>query len=129
MDDFGTGYSSLSTLRDLPFNIVKIDRAFISDGTNNRRGQIVARNTIALARDLDMSIVAEGVETMEHARFLLNCGCNCAQGFYYSRPVDVPEFEVISFVQEKAFWVHPLLREDAGRLGLPVNDEPPLKDY
>ena len=66
---------------------------------------------------------------MEHARFLLNSGCNCAQGFYYSRPVDVAEFEVISFVQEKAFWVHPLLREDSARLGLPVNDEPPLKDY
>ena len=51
MDDFGTGYSSLSSLRDLPFNIVKLDRTFISDGTDNERGQIVARNTIALAKD------------------------------------------------------------------------------
>lgn len=129
MDDFGTGYSSLSTLRDLPFNVVKLDRAFISDGTTNKRGQIVARNTIALARDLDMSIVAEGVETKEHARFLLNSGCNCAQGFYYSRPVDTAEFEVLSFVQEKAFWVHPQLKEDAIRLGLPISTEAPIKEY
>ena len=129
MDDFGTGYSSLSTLRDLPFSVVKLDRAFISDGTTNRRGQIVARNTIALAHDLDMTIVAEGVETKEHARFLLNSGCNCAQGFYYSRPVDTAEFEVLCFVQEKAFWVHPKLKEDAIRLGLPISTEAPIREY
>ena len=51
-------------MRDLPFNIVKLDRTFISDGTDNERGQIVARNTIALARDLRMRVVAEGVETL-----------------------------------------------------------------
>lgn len=129
MDDFGTGYSSLSTLRDLPFSVVKLDRAFISDGATNRRGQIVARNTIALARDLDMTIVAEGVENKEHARFLLNSGCNCAQGFYYSRPVDTAEFEVLCFVQEKAFWVHPQLKEDAIRLGLPISTEAPIREY
>ena len=129
MDDFGTGYSSLSTLRDLPFSVVKLDRAFISDGTTNHRGQIVARNTIALAHDLDMTIVAEGVETKEHARFLLNSGCNCAQGFYYSRPVDTAEFEVLCFVQEKAFWVHPKLKEDAIRLGLPISTEAPIREY
>lgn len=107
MDDFGTGYSSLSTLRSLPFNIVKLDRAFISDGTDNERSRIVARNTIEMARQLQMKIIAEGVETMEQARFLLSIGCNYAQGYYYARPVDVEEFEVLSFVQEKAFWVGP----------------------
>lgn len=129
MDDFGTGYSSLSTMRDLPFSIVKLDRTFISDGTDNERGQIVARNTIALARDLQMRVVAEGVETLEHARFLLNSGCNCAQGYYYSRPVDTPEFEVLSFVQQKAFWVDPSLEKDARRLGLPLSEERPYREY
>ncbi len=129
MDDFGTGYSSLSTLRTLPFDIVKLDRAFISDGTDNGRGPIVARNTIALAKDLHMQIVAEGVETLEQARFLLNCGCNCAQGFYYSQPLDEAAFEVLSFIQEKAFWVDPLLDEDARRLGLPLSDEGPFYDF
>ena len=81
MDDFGTGYSSLSTLRSLPFNIVKLDRTFISDGTDNERGQIVARNTITMARQLRMKIIAEGVETLEQAHFLLSIGCNYAQGY------------------------------------------------
>lgn len=69
MDDFGTGYSSLSTLRALPFNIVKLDRTFISDGTDNERGQIVARNTVTMARQLKMKIIAEGVETVEQRAF------------------------------------------------------------
>ena len=129
MDDFGTGYSSLSTLRALPFNIVKLDRAFISDGTDNERGQIVARNTIALAKDLHMQIVAEGVETLDQARFLLSCGCNCAQGFYYSQPLDQDAFEVLSFIQEKAFWVDPQLANDARNLGLPLSDEKPFYDF
>ncbi|MFT4301510.1 MAG: EAL domain-containing protein [Desulfovibrio sp.] len=129
MDDFGTGYSSLSSLRDLPFNIVKLDRTFISNGTDNTRGQIVARNTIALAKDLNMKIVAEGVETLDHARFLLSCGCNCAQGFYYSQPLDEAAFEVLSFIQEKAFWVDPQLEEDARRMNLPLSDESPFYDF
>lgn len=129
MDDFGTGYSSLSTLRALPFNIVKLERAFISDGTDNERGQIVARNTIALAKDLHMQIVAEGVETLDQARFLLSCGCNCAQGFYYSQPLDQDAFEVLSFIQEKAFWVDPHLANDARNLGLPLSDEKPFYDF
>lgn len=129
MDDFGTGYSSLSSLRDLPFNIVKLDRTFISNSTDNTRGQIVARNTIALAKDLNMTIVAEGVETLEHARFLLSCGCNCAQGFYYSKPLDEAAFEVLSFIQEKAFWVDPQLEQDARRMSLPLSDESPFCDF
>lgn len=129
MDDFGTGYSSLSTLRALPFNIVKLDRTFISDGTDNERGQIVARNTVTMARQLKMKIIAEGVETVEQARFLLSIGCNYAQGYYYARPVDPEEFEVLSFVQEKAFWVDPSLREEARRLGLPPGLNAPDREY
>ena len=129
MDDFGTGYSSLSTLRALPFNIVKLDRTFISDGTDNERGQIVARNTVTLARQLKMKIIAEGVETVEQARFLLSIGCNYAQGYYYSRPVDPEEFEVLSFVQEKAFWVDPSLQEEARRLNLPLGLNAPDREY
>ena len=129
MDDFGTGYSSLSTLRSLPFNIVKLDRTFISDGTDNERGQIVARNTITMARQLRMKIIAEGVETLEQAHFLLSIGCNYAQGYYYSRPVDPAEFEVLSFVQEKAFWVDPGIRSEARRLNLPLAPVSPVREY
>ena len=110
MDDFGTGYSSLNTLRALPFNTVKLDRAFVSDSTDNQRGQIVARNTIVLAKQLGMRIIAEGVETVEQALFLRNMGCDQAQGFYYSRPMDAREFETFSFVHRKCFWVDPRFR-------------------
>ena len=110
MDDFGTGYSSLNTLRALPFNTVKLDRAFVSDSTDNQRGQIVARNTIVLAKQLGMRIIAEGVETVEQALFLRNMGCDQAQGFYYSRPMDAREFETFSFVHGKCFWVDPRLQ-------------------
>ena len=111
MDDFGTGYSSLNTLRALPFNTVKLDRAFVSDSTGNQRGRIVARNTIVLAKQLGMRIIAEGVETVEQALFLRNMGCDHAQGFYYSRPMDAREFEVFSFVRGKSFWVDPRLQD------------------
>lgn len=127
MDDFGTGYSSLSTLRSLPFNIVKLDRAFISD--DNARGQVVTRNTIQMAKQLNMHIIAEGVETLSQALFLLECGCNYAQGYYYARPVDVDEFELISFVQDKPFWVDPLLQKEARKLGLPLGDACPDREH
>lgn len=128
MDDFGTGYSSLSTLRTLPFNIVKLDRAFISDGTDNVRGQVVARHTVAMARDLNMKIIAEGVETVEQARFLLTIGCNHVQGYYYSPPITSVEYEILRFVQEKAFWVDPELRKEAISLGLPVGQSAPFRE-
>ena len=115
MDDFGTGYSSLNTLRALPFNTVKLDRAFVSDGTDNRRGRIVARNTITLAKQLGMKIIAEGVETVEQALFLRSLGCDHAQGFYYSRPMDARDFETFSFVRRKCFWVDPRLQETLPR--------------
>lgn len=129
MDDFGTGYSSLGTLRSLPFNIVKLDRSFISDGVDNPRGQVVARHTVAIAKELDMRIVAEGVETEEQARFLLDIGCTVAQGYYYSQPIDAEAFEILAYVQQKSFWVSPTLRNEAILLGLPVGDDKPHQEH
>lgn len=94
MDDFGIGYSSLNSLRKLPFTTLKIDRIFVQDvASSTSRGRIVARNTIALAKELGMRIVAEGVETEDQARFLLDNGCDCAQGFHYARPLEAGLFE------------------------------------
>ncbi len=87
LDDFGTGYSSLSYLRDLPFDELKIDRSFISSLSGDRQAQAVVRTIIALARDLDMRVVAEGIETQEQALFLRALGCARAQGYYFGRPV------------------------------------------
>lgn len=103
MDDFGVGYSSLNTLRDLPFTTVKLDKDFVQGETANARGRIVAQSTIAMAHALGLSIVAEGVETVDQALFLLANGCYCAQGFYYSRPLAADIFEERFLAQKQTF--------------------------
>ncbi len=88
IDDFGTGYSSLAYLQRFPFDRVKVDRAFVEplDRVANSDHQLVAA-IIAMADALGMSVVAEGVETIEQAERLAEMGCETAQGFYYSRPL------------------------------------------
>lgn len=93
MDDFGSGYSSLNTLKDTQFDVLKIDREFLQDFIETQRGQTIVEHTIQMTRSIGMELVAEGVETKEQAQFLLRCGCNVAQGFYYAKPMPVEEFE------------------------------------
>lgn len=92
MDDFGTGYSSLNMLRCLPVDVLKLDRGFISDTIVDERGKIVVRNILEMANELNITTVAEGIETPEQAVFLKNAGCKIAQGFLYGRPMDVVKF-------------------------------------
>jgi EAL domain-containing protein (putative c-di-GMP-specific phosphodiesterase class I) len=88
IDDFGTGYSSLSYLRQLPFDTVKIDRSFVKElGTAGDSSEIVG-TILQLARSLSLDVVAEGVETTDQLAMLKSMGCNCGQGFYFSKPVD-----------------------------------------
>jgi diguanylate cyclase (GGDEF)-like protein/PAS domain S-box-containing protein len=88
IDDFGTGYSSLSYLSCLPFDILKIDRSFVTGlGTGEDRGEIV-RSILELARSLGLEVIAEGVETEGELQRLLALGCVRAQGYYFSKPVD-----------------------------------------
>jgi diguanylate cyclase (GGDEF)-like protein/PAS domain S-box-containing protein len=93
IDDFGTGYSSLSRLRDLPVSILKIDRSFVQDVPHDRHGGEMVKSIIQLARGLGMTPLAEGVETDEQRRFLLDNGCREGQGFLFSRPVPPAEIE------------------------------------
>ncbi len=88
IDDFGTGYSSLSYLHRLQANTVKIDRSFISRMGNDSKGSEMVRAIIALALNLGMDVVAEGVETIEQVLELQTLGCDRAQGYYFSHPVD-----------------------------------------
>lgn len=97
MDDFGSGYSSLNMLKNVPLDIIKIDREFLNDTVVTERGKTVIRHTIAMAKQLNMKVVAEGVETIDQAAFLLESGCSIAQGFYYSKPVCVDDFETLAF--------------------------------
>ncbi len=96
IDDFGTGYSSLSMLTELPADIVKLDKEFLrhsdSDATKG-----MLNNVIRLIKDNRMDVVCEGVEIEEQAEFLAKAGCDIGQGFYFSRPVPVPEFERLYF--------------------------------
>lgn len=87
MDDFGTGYSSLHHLHTLPFDVLKIDRSFVSRMTDGDQPFQIVRTIVELARVLGMDVVAEGVETLEQDKLLQQLGCRFAQGFLYSRPV------------------------------------------
>lgn len=95
MDDFGSGYSSLNMLKTTQFDVLKIDRSFLSEFMESTRGRKIISHTISMSQDIGLDIIAEGVETYEQAQFLKDCGCDSAQGFYYSKPVPVEAFDSI----------------------------------
>lgn len=97
IDDFGSGYSSLKLLKDIPADILKIDRDFFHRLDTSEREKIVIKNVIQLAMALDIRVVSEGVETQEQFDFLKRVGCDVAQGFYFARPMGIVEFEKIAF--------------------------------
>lgn len=98
IDDFGTGYSSLSYLRSFPIDRLKIDQTFIRNALNDQDDASIARTIIALGRALNLNVIAEGVETAQQEKFLIDEGCDEVQGFRYSRPVKNEEF--IKFVKD-----------------------------
>ncbi len=87
MDDFGTGYSGLGLLKNLPVDIIKIDRRFFTNNKYKARANSLIRNVIRMAKDLEIVTVAEGVESAEQVDFLREVGCDIVQGYYYSRPM------------------------------------------
>jgi diguanylate cyclase (GGDEF)-like protein len=98
LDDFGTGYSSLERLRDIPVNRVKIDRRFVNSMLTNERAESLIAAIVALADELGMQTVAEGVETAEQANRLRRLGCRAAQGFLYAPAV--PDSELASVLRD-----------------------------
>ena len=88
IDDFGTGYSSLSYLRRFALDILKIDRSFVTDMLNNSESEEIVKTILSLGRNLRMKVVAEGVETCEQMTLLQSLGCEFAQGYFFSRPLD-----------------------------------------
>lgn len=94
MDDFGSGYSSLNMLRKAPVDTLKIDRFFLDEIMSTERGKIIVEASVRMAKQLGLLTVAEGVETIEQLSFLESIGCDIAQGFYFSKPVPVEQFEI-----------------------------------
>ena len=93
MDDFGSGYSSLNSLKDMPLDVLKLDAEFFRDENAGKRGEIVVSEAIKLAKNLNMRIVAEGVEVREQVDFLAGEGCDMIQGYYFAKPMPGNEYE------------------------------------
>ena len=98
LDDFGTGYSSLHYLKDLPINILKIDKSFLDAILENESEQKIVQTIITLAQVLDLKVVAEGVECVEQEDYLKNVRCDRAQGYLYSKPV--PSYEAYELIRK-----------------------------
>jgi len=93
VDDYGTGYSSLAYISQLPFNELKIDKSFILDLAESKRNLTIVKTTIDMAKSLELKVVAEGIESAEIEKNLINCHCDIGQGYYYSKPLEFGQFQ------------------------------------
>lgn len=98
LDDFGKAYSSLSHLKELPLDVIKIDKEFLRATTNSEKGRVIIAKMVELIKSLRMTSVMEGVETEEQVDFLQKLCCDLGQGYFYARPMPVPQY--IEFVRE-----------------------------
>lgn len=97
VDDFGAGFSSLNLIRNISVDTIKMDKEFLDNEIASEKGKIVVKHTINMAKDLQMQVIAEGVETKEHVEFLKNSHCDIAQGFYFAKPMPIEEFNRLCF--------------------------------
>ncbi len=95
IDDFGSGYSSLNTLKDIPAHIIKLDMKFLENTTDNQRSGIILASVVRMLNWLNVSIIAEGVETREQADLLKSIGCQYVQGYLYAQPMPAEAYEKI----------------------------------
>lgn len=93
MDDFGSGFSSLNMLKDISVDILKMDLKFLQNKNHPHRSKIIIRSIIQMAEALKLPVIIEGVETQEQADFLRSIGCIWIQGYYYSKPLSIPDYE------------------------------------
>ncbi len=115
MDDFGSGYSSLNMLNKMPIDILKLDMKFIQNETEKQASQGILRFTMGLARWMDLSVVAEGVETREQFEQLREIGCDYVQGYYFAKPMPCGEFEKLIREQPEEAAMESSMEEAASR--------------
>lgn len=92
MDDFGSGYSSLNLLKELDFDVLKLDKEFLAHGTVDRKEAVIISNIIQMAKQMNITVLCEGVETIEQADFLAKADCDLVQGYYYGKPMLIENF-------------------------------------
>ncbi|NJI81536.1 EAL domain-containing protein [Clostridioides difficile] len=97
MDDFGSGYSSVNMLKNIPLNVIKLDRGFFIDDKDVDKSQIVIKSIVSLIKQLGISVVAEGIETKSQIKMLKEANCDIVQGYYFSKPLPVKEFEKLVY--------------------------------
>lgn len=102
MDDFGAGYSSLNSLKELPLDVIKLDAEFFRGTDDLERANLIVSRTIDLAKQLGMTIVAEGIETREQVDFLAGQDCDLIQGFYFAKPMPVNDFEDRAYAKNES---------------------------
>ncbi|MSS64445.1 bifunctional diguanylate cyclase/phosphodiesterase [Velocimicrobium porci] len=93
IDDFGAGYSSLNLLKDMSSDVIKLDKEFFSHGEMQKEEQIIVSNIIHMAKQLNMKVLSEGIETKMQCEFLKKISCDMVQGYFYAKPMPIPEFE------------------------------------
>ncbi|AWZ01914.1 putative signaling protein [Rhodobiaceae bacterium] len=119
IDDFGTGYSSLAYLKQFPVQTLKIDRSFVSDMTDDLNSHAIPQLIVDLARNLGVSVIAEGVETEEQRELLLSMGCGQAQGYLFSPPV--PSAAFVEMLEEKVCFPRENKLDETSESPLPVS--------
>lgn len=102
IDDFGTGYSSLSYLNKFPIQFLKIDKSFVGELTSSQTHRALVEGIVVMAHKLNLKVVAEGVETEAQRQLLLDAGCDCAQGYLFSKPIVAEDFEVFFVRRDEA---------------------------
>ena len=105
IDDFGSGYSSLNMLKDIPADVVKIDREFFNGTVHSDKGRAVIMTVVDLAKKLKMHVISEGVETLDQVEFLDKINCDLIQGYYFAKPMPINEFEDMWFGELKKIGV------------------------
>ena len=118
IDDFGTGYSSMSLMKQFPIDTIKIDRSFVRDLPNDSEDQAIAQAIISMGKALGMTVIAEGVETVEQQTFLRNHACDEMQGFLFSKPL--PPRQMADLLRSEPLLASPPLQPEAGDAGEPA---------
>ncbi len=109
IDDFGTGFSSFSNLHDIPFSEIKVDKSFVMNMTQDPTARAIVESCIMLSHKLNMTCVAEGVESQQHLNILADMGCDMAQGYYFAQPMPVKE--VLAWICPHNNWMNCQIKE------------------